>query len=112
MLMAKKKFLKNTKAFFARMLPHLKNKYIITIIVFFAWMLCFDRNDIITRVKLKNQLSKLREEKEFYKEEIKKVEETHAQLFSNEETLEKFAREKYLMKKDDEEVFLIVGREE
>src|SRR5690349_18768192 len=100
--MTKKKFLKTSKAVFFSLLPYLKNKYVITVLVFFMWMLFFDRNDIITRVKLKNQLAKLQKEKEFYREEIKKVEETNALLFSNDETLEKFAREKYLMKRDDE----------
>lgn len=109
--MTKKKFFKTSKAVFAGLLPYLKNKYVITLLVFFTWMLFFDRNDIITRVKLKRQLAKLQKEREFYKEEIKKVEETNMQLFSSDETLEKFAREKYMMKRDDEEIFLIVEKE-
>ena len=88
----------------------MKNKYIITILVFFFWMLFFDRNDLVTRIKLKRQLAKLKTEKEFYLKEIAKVEETNAQLFSSKETLEKYAREKYLMKRDDEEIFLIVEK--
>ncbi|MDZ4844387.1 MAG: septum formation initiator family protein [Chitinophagales bacterium] len=90
--------------------PRMKNKYIITILVFFVWMLFFDRNDLISRYKLKRQLSKLKTEKEFYLKEISKVEETNTLLFYSDETLEKYAREKYLMKRDDEEIFLIVEK--
>lgn len=88
--------------------PYLKNKYIFTLLAFFIWMLFIDDNDIITRIRLKRQLDKLKKEKQFYSEEILKIEETRRQLFSSNETLEKFAREKYLMKRDDEEIFLIV----
>lgn len=109
--MAKKNFFKTSRAVIASLLPYLKNKYVITLLVFFTWMLFFDRNDIITRVKLKRQLAKLQKEREFYKEEIKKVEETNMQLFSSDETLEKFAREKYMMKRDNEEIFLIIEKE-
>lgn len=74
-------------------------------------MLFFDRNDYITRYKLKRQLAKMKAEKEFFLREIRKVEETNAQLFSSNEALEKYAREKYLMKRDNEEIFLIVEKE-
>lgn len=101
---------KRAKKFALWLYPRMKNKYIITLLVFFTWMLFFDRNDLITRFKLKRQLSKLKTEKEFYLKEIKKVEQIQAQLFSSNETLEKYAREKYLMKREDEEIFLIVEK--
>jgi cell division protein FtsB len=103
---------KRLKSIYARYFPYFKNKYVITIIIFFGWMLFFDDNDIITRIKLQRQLARLKTEKEFYKEEIKKIEETNRQLFSSDETLEKFAREQYLMKRDNEEIFLIVEKKE
>src|SRR5687767_6261431 len=90
--------LKKLKSIYSKYFPYLRNKYIFTLLLFFVWMLFFDGNDLITRIKLKMQLSKLKAEKEFYRQEMKKIEETNRQLFSSEETLEKFAREKYLMK--------------
>src|ERR1051325_4491840 len=93
---------KKAKSFALKLLPRLKNKYVLTLIAFFVWMLLFDHNDIITRIKLKRQLAKLKKEKEFYQQELVKVEEINRELFSSDETLEKFAREKYLMKRDDE----------
>ena len=54
------------------------------------------------------ELNKLEEEKAFYEEEIKKTITDLEDLKSNPKSLEKFAREKYLMKKDNEELFVIV----
>lgn len=105
-----KPFFKKTKKFALWLYPRMKNKYILTILAFFVWMLFFDRNDLISRFKLKRQLAKLKTEKQFYLKEISKVEEINAQLFLSNETLEKYAREKYLMKRDDEEIFLIVEK--
>lgn len=105
-----KPYFKKAKAFARWAYPHLKNKYVFTLLLFFTWMLFFDRNDIITRFKLKRQLAKLKTEKEFYLKEMQEVEETNRELFSNDETLEKFAREKYLMKRENEELFLIVEK--
>ena len=104
--------LNKLKSIYSKYFPYLKNKYIFTLLLFFVWMLFFDGNDLITRIKLKIQLSKLKAEKVFYEQEMKKIEETNRQLFSSEETLERFAREKYLMKRDNEEIFLIVEKKD
>ncbi len=95
-----------------KVIPHLRNKYVITLIAFFVWMLFFDRNDIVTRIRLHSQVNKLKKEKQFYLDELQKINETNDLLFSDNESLEKFAREKYLMKRPDEEMFLIVKKEE
>lgn len=110
--MKKKSFLMKLKIWYAEFSPRFKNKYILTLFAFLIWMLFFDDNDFITRIKLKRQLARLKAEKEFYLKEMKKIEETNQQLFSSKETLEKFAREKYLMKRDNEEIFLIVEKKE
>jgi cell division protein FtsB len=86
----------------------LKNKYVITGILFLIWLLFFDRNDLVSQYKSRNELRKLEEEKKFFIEEIKKDNENLTDLKTNPKTLEKFAREKYLMKKDNEEIFVIV----
>ena len=87
---------------------YLKNKYALTAIVFLVWITFFDQNKLITQFQYRAELAKLKEEKNFYKEELITIQEDLYELQSNPITLEKFAREKYLMKKDNEELFVIV----
>jgi cell division protein FtsB len=94
--------------FYNRIPPILKNKYVLTTLVFFIWLMFFDRHDIISQVKLRKELKKLEEEKEFYLREIAKDSKNLNELLTNPKTLEKFAREKYLMKKENEDIFVIV----
>lgn len=93
---------------YQRIPPLLKNKYILTTIGFIFWLLFFDRHDIISQYKLRRQLHKLEEQKAFYLKEIAKDTKNLNELLTNPKTLEKFAREKYLMKKDNEDIFIIV----
>jgi cell division protein FtsB len=72
------------------------------------WMFFFDKNDIIAQYEFKSQVDKLQEEKDFYVKEIEIVKKDLNELNSNFNTAEKFAREKYFMKKDNEDVFVIV----
>jgi cell division protein FtsB len=86
----------------------LKNKYALSAFAFLIWISFFDQNNLITQFQYQRELNKLEEEQEFYQEELKVIQEDLEELQSNPKTLEKFAREKYLMKKDDEELFVIV----
>lgn len=88
--------------------PHLKNKYVIASLAFVIWMLFFDRNDVISQYSYRKQLSKLEADKEYYQKEIAQNKKDMHELMSDPEHLEKFARERYLMKKKNEEIFLIV----
>lgn len=87
---------------------YLKNRYAITGLVFIVWITFFDQNKLITQFQYRSQLNKLEEEKKFYQEEIEVIQADLKELQTNPNTLEKFAREKYLMKKDDEVLFVIV----
>ncbi len=89
----------------------LKNKYLISGIAFMAWMLFFDRNDLMSQYEYRRQLNKLEAEKEFYTIESQKTVQDLNELTTDRSKLEKFAREKYLMKKDNEDVFVIVKEE-
>jgi cell division protein FtsB len=71
-------------------------------------MLFFDRNDLLSQYEYRSELSKFKEEKAFYISEIEKVKTDLEELSTNQERLEKFAREKYLMKKEDEDVYVII----
>ena len=86
----------------------LKNKFFISSLAFLVWMTFFDRNDMISQLDYRSQVNKLKAEKEFYNKEIAQVEKDLTELTTDQKKLEKFAREKYLMKKDNEDVFVIV----
>lgn len=85
-----------------------KNKYFWVSIAFLIWMIFFDKNDLFSQYQYQQQLNKLKKERDFYIKETDKVRKDLDELNSNPEKLEKFAREKYLMKKDNEDVFVIV----
>ena len=71
-------------------------------------MFFFDANDVITQVKLGSKQSELESSKSFYEEKIIEVKNDKEALLNDKELLEKLAREKYLMKKDDEDIFIVV----
>lgn len=86
---------------------YLKNKFLLATIAFVVWMLFFDRNDVFTQGQRKRELRSLQESKEYYTNEIAKERKVSEELKSNPATIEKYAREKYLMKRDNEDIFLI-----
>ena len=75
------------------------------------WMTFFDSNDIYTQYTLKKKLNALEQEKLYYQEKIVEVRQDREELLSDEALLEKFAREKYLMKKPSEDMYVIVEEE-
>jgi cell division protein DivIC len=85
-----------------------KNFYIVSLIIFFVWMLALDSNNLVARYQLSSKLNSLENEKEYYEEKIKEVEKDRDELFGDRESIEKFAREKYLMKKEKEDIYVIV----
>jgi cell division protein FtsB len=84
-----------------------RNFYIVTTIVFLVWMIALDSNNLIARYQLSAKLSGLENEREYYQEKIKEVEKDRDELFGDRESIEKFAREKYLMKKDSEDIYIV-----
>lgn len=83
------------------------NKYLITGIAFAVWMLFFDRNDITLQLKRVHELKKLQESEKVMDKQISDTKQELSLLKTNPETLEKYAREKYMMKKDNEDLFII-----
>ena len=94
-----------------RLINLLKNKYFLSAVAFTAWMLFFDRNDLMSQYDYRTEVNKLQAEKEFYISETEKAKRDLDELSTNREKLEKFAREKYLMKKENEDVFVIIKEE-
>ncbi|MCU0423079.1 MAG: septum formation initiator family protein [Bacteroidia bacterium] len=87
------------------------NKYIIATLAFILMLFLSDRNSILDQYKLRKQLNKAQEEHEFFKQKIEEAKKQKEELFTSNKNLEKFAREKYLMKKEDEDVFVFVKKD-
>jgi len=85
----------------------LRNRYVLTALLFFLWLLLFDQNNLTERRKATREYNQLLEEKEYYKQKIEDDSKRIEELKTDNENLEKFAREQYLMKKDDEDIFII-----
>lgn len=85
-----------------------RNKYILVITAFLVWLTFFDRNNFISQVRLGRILNEKRTQKEFYLNHIREDSISMHELMSDTTLLEKFGREKYLMKRDDEDIYLIV----
>ncbi len=86
----------------------LKNKYILTAGAFAVWMLFFDNRDVITtHFRHRAELNRLEQSRAWYQQEIANTKKELDQLRSNPAVLEKYAREKYRMKKDNEDLFVI-----
>ena len=84
------------------------NKFFLTTVAFVVWMVFFDSNNLLTRNRLQEKLDLLNLEKQFYLQEIRKDSILTNQLLTDSTQLEKFARERYLMKKDKEDLFLVI----
>lgn len=85
----------------------LKNKYFISFAAFTVIMLFLDKNDYFTQLGRKKELKKLEQGKAYYTREIEAERKELEQLKRDPATLEKYAREKYFMKKDNEDLFII-----
>ena len=89
-----------------------RNKYLIASAIFVVYVGFLDQNSVVHQLHLSAELRKAREEKEFYLNEIEKDTKEFLSIHSNAEEKERYAREKYLMKKDNEDIFLIVTANE
>lgn len=85
-----------------------RNFYFISLVIFLAWMLLLDSNNLVARYQLGSKLNSLVDEKEYYEEKIREVKKVRSELFGDRGSVEKFAREKYLMKKESEDIYIIV----
>jgi cell division protein DivIC len=84
-----------------------RNKYILTLTVFAVVMLFIDHNDIFNQLDRKKQLNDLLVSKKYYEQQIEQTKKNLSDLQNNSAALEKYAREKYLLKRDNEDVFVI-----
>lgn len=101
--------MKKLYANFIQKFPILDNKntkYIIASLFFFIWMFFFDSYSIVNHFELSQEINKLEDNKEYYINEITK-DKQDIKSYQNTSQIEKFAREKYYMKKENEDVFII-----
>ena len=83
------------------------NKYLVVFIVFLIWMLFLDTNSWIIQRGLNKKIEKLEGRKEFYKNEIYNDRKALDEINNDPEMLEKYARERFFMKKKNEDIFII-----
>ena len=96
------------KEFFLKIWPVLKNKYVITILVFGIWMLFFDQNNMVDRMRMSAEIRQLEADREYYIDQIEKDSTRLHELTTDKDNLEKYAREQFLMKKKNEDVFVVI----
>jgi len=96
------------KSLWKKTLAALLNKYLVASVAIAVWVTFFDKDDLLSQRELTKKLNQLEDEKSYYCSEIEKCKKDISDLRSNSQHLEKFAREKYLMKKSNEEIFVIV----
>jgi cell division protein FtsB len=85
----------------------LGNKYFISSLLFLIWMLFFNEKDVITEFRRRGKLNELQKSEGHLNDVIKETKQELGQLKNNAQTIEKYAREKYLMKKENEDLFII-----
>ncbi len=91
--------------------PYTRNFYFLFTSLFLIWMLFLDSNDVFTQFKLARKLNDMESHKEYYLEKIEEVKQDREELLSDADLLEKFARERYMMKKPTEDLYIIVAEE-
>jgi cell division protein DivIC len=89
-----------------------KNKYVLTILIFILWILLLDSNNLISRYKELRELHKLKADREYYLKRIEVDKQKLYELKTDNHNLEKFAREQYRMKKPDEDLYIILTPKE
>ena len=90
----------------------LKNKYLVSLLAFIIWTSFFDRNDLFTQLERRKELRQLETSEAYYEQEITGIKKELADLQNDPAILEKFAREKFYLKRDNEDVFIIEDENE
>lgn len=85
----------------------LRNKFLLATTCFVVWMLFFDRNDLFTQMDRRSELREMKQSRAFYQKQIEENQKFSKDLQFNASAIEKYAREKYLMKRDNEDLFLV-----
>lgn len=87
--------------------PFLRNKFLVAALAFGVWMVFFDKDDLLVQRQRTNELHALQESKVYFQKEIEKERKFSQELKTNPAAIEKFAREKYMMTKEGEDLFIV-----
>lgn len=87
----------------------IRNKYLVVIVFFIFWVTFLDTYNLVDRYKNLKNLNRLKKEVRFFKHEIESLNNQYLEIFSDKKDLEKFAREQFLMKEDNEDIFIVIN---
>ena len=93
-----------------KLFKYSRNFYVVSTLFFLFWMIFIDSNNLVNQIRLSKKLWDLENQKEFYQEKKAQIKAEREELMSNPELLEKFARERYFMKKETEDLYVIVQK--
>jgi len=93
-----------------RLVKLLTNKYFLVLLIAGGWLLFFDSYNFVAQQKVSGQIEQLKRDKVFYEGEIEAIDYERDRLLKDAEELERFAREKYKMKKRGEDIFVVVEK--
>jgi cell division protein DivIC len=88
--------------------PIFRNKYFLTLIIFIIWLTLLDTNNLIERYQQLRDLHKLKQDREYYTKKIEEDKRKLNELKTDNDNLEKFAREQYRMKKKNEDLYIVL----
>jgi len=88
--------------------PALKNRYVVVLIGFLLYISFFDTHDLISQIGIRMELREISEEIEYLEKDTERAKIQIEELTSNQELLEKFAREQYRMKRENEDIFVLL----
>jgi len=94
-----------------RIVSFFKNKFILTVVIFVVWIFLFDSNNLLDRIRDLRNLNLLKSDKEYYLQKTTQDSLRLKELKTDNANLEKFAREQYLMKRDNEDIFVVVKKD-
>ena len=98
------------KKFYDKIPAIFKNKYLLTGVAFLLLMLFLDRNNLISQYKMRKELNGLRKELQFFRDQARMDSIELSRLLGDSLELEKLGREKYMMKRDSEDIYIIVRK--
>lgn len=86
--------------------------FVIITLLFVVWMLFVDDFNVFHRLSLNKKINNLEHQKQYYQKEIKRDSALIRTLKNNPDSMERYAREKYLMKKENEDIFIVIDEDE
>ena len=90
----------------------MKNKYVIVVTAFAVFFIFFNQYNMVDRMRMKSEIRQLETDRDYYLEQIPRDSVRLHELTTDKDNLEKYAREQFLMKKDNEDVFVVIAEED